>query len=128
VNAKRLQGIPFFEGLGEEVVNAVAARGQEASASEGDVLVRAGDYSNDLTIIVEGSARVEMDGRELATLGPGDIYGEAGVLTKEQRNATVTANDDMRLVVLSDFDVRRIRGEHPGFGRRVEQVAAQRSG
>jgi len=128
VNAKRLMGIPFFEGLGEEVVNAVAARGQEASASEGDVLVRAGDYSNDLTIIVEGSARVEVDGNELATLGPGDIYGEAGVLTKEQRNATVTADDDMRLVVLSDFDVRRIRGEHPEFGQRIEQVAAQRSG
>jgi hypothetical protein len=34
----------------------------------------------------------------------------------------------MRLVVLSDFDVRRIRGEHPEFGQRIEQVAAQRSG
>jgi CRP/FNR family cyclic AMP-dependent transcriptional regulator len=126
MNTKRLQEIPLFSGLDEEVAKAVTARADERSIAEGDALVRQGEYSPEMTIIDEGTARVEVDGTEIAQLGPGDVFGEAGLLRNEMRNATVTATSDMRIIVLSDFDLRRIKGDHPQFLERLEQVAQQR--
>ena len=128
MNTKRLQEIPLFAGLDEAVVRAVTARADERSIPEGKALVRQGEYSPEMTIIDEGTAKVEIDGNEVAQLGPGDVFGEAGLLRNEMRNATVTATSDMRVITLSDFDLRRIKGEHPQFVERLEQVAQQRGG
>ena len=127
MNVKRLQEIPLFHGLDESLVEAVCARADERSIPEGKVLVRQGEYSPEMTIIDEGSCRVEVDGREVAQLGAGDVFGEAGLLRNEMRNATVTATSDMRIITLSDFDLRRIKNEHPEFVARLEQLAEQRT-
>jgi CRP/FNR family cyclic AMP-dependent transcriptional regulator len=128
MNVKRLQEIPLFAGLDESLVEAVTARAEEHSIPEGKALVRQGEYSPEMTIIDEGTARVEIDGSEVASLGPGDVFGEAGLLHNEMRNATVTATSDMRIITVSDFDLRRIKGEHPQFVERLEQLAQQRAG
>jgi CRP-like cAMP-binding protein len=127
MNVKRLQEIPLFQGLDESVVKAVTARAEEHSVSEGHALVRQGEYSPEMTIIDEGTARVEIDGNQVAELGPGDVFGEAGLLHNQMRNATVTATSDMRVITISDFDLRRIKGEHPQFVERLEELAQQRS-
>lgn len=128
MNTKRLQEIPLFSGLDEALVKAVSARADERSIPEGKALVRQGEYSPEMTIIDEGTAKVEIDGNEVAQLGPGDVFGEAGLLRNEMRNATVTATSDMRIITISDFDLRRIKGEHPQFVERLERVAQQRGG
>ena len=94
MNMRRLAELSLFQGLDDDALRAVAAAVTEESVEAGRVLVREGDFSQDLTIIDEGSARVEHDGQELAQLGPGDVYGEAGLMNKEQRNATVVAVSD----------------------------------
>jgi CRP-like cAMP-binding protein len=127
MNTKRLQEIPLFSGLDEAVVSAVAARAEERSVPEGEALVRQGEYSPEMTIIDEGTASVDVDGSEVAQLGAGDVFGEAGLLHDDMRNATVTATTDMRVIVLSDFDLRRIKGDHPQFVERLEQLARRRS-
>lgn len=127
MNVKRLQEMPLFAGLDESLVKAVTARADERSISEGQALVKQGEYSPEMTIIDEGTARVEVDGSEVASLGPGDVFGEAGLLRNEMRNATVTATSDMRIITISDFDLRRIKGEHPEFVERLEQLAQQRT-
>jgi CRP/FNR family transcriptional regulator, cyclic AMP receptor protein len=127
MNMRRLAELPLFTGLDESALRAVAAAAVETSVEEGRVVVREGDYSEDLTIIDEGTARVEHEGALVAELGPGDIFGEAGVLGKELRNATVTAATDMRLIRLNSFDVNRLRGAHPELVHRIEELAASRS-
>ena len=127
MNMRRLGELPLFEGLDEEAMRAVAAAVVEESVEEGRVLVREGDFSQDLTIIDEGSARVEREGDVLATLGPGDTFGEQGLMSKTQRNATVVAAEDMRLIHLTKFDLNRIKGSHPELVARIDAIAAARS-
>jgi len=78
-------------------------------------------------VLDEGSARVEREGEVLATLGPGDTFGEQGLMAKTQRNATVVAAEDMRLIHMTKFDLNRIKGSHPEFVARIDAIAAERS-
>ena len=126
MNAKRLSELPLFEGLQEDDVNAVAKAAQEVSVQEGAELVREGDYSYDLTIIDEGQAEVVHEGQVVATLGPGDVFGEAGVLAKGQRNADVRATTPMRLITLTGWDLRRLRNRMPALEQRLNDLAAAR--
>ena len=127
MNMRRLAELPLFEGLDQKALETVAHSVKEQSVEEGRLLVREGDFSQDLTIIDEGSARVEHNGEVVAELGPGDVFGEAGLLGKELRNATVTAATDMRLILLDSFDVNRLKSDIPDIKDRLAKVAASRS-
>ena len=127
MNAKRLAELPLFEGLDDEALRTVSKVAQEVSVQDGAELVREGDYSYDLTIIDEGQAQVISDGQVVATLGPGDVFGEMGVLGKALRTATVTATTPMRLITLTGWDLRRLRGRIPVLEERVSALATDRS-
>jgi CRP/FNR family transcriptional regulator, cyclic AMP receptor protein len=127
VNMRRLAELPLFEGLDDDAIRAVGNTVTEESVEAGRIIVREGDYATDLTIIDEGTARVEHDGRELATLGPGEMFGEMGVLHKDQRNATVVATTDMRLIHMTSFDIKRLRGRYPEIMDRIQRTAEQRA-
>ena len=127
MNMRRLGELPLFQGLDRKVLDAVASTAVETSVEQGRILVRQGDFAQDLTIIDEGEARVEVDGQQVTTLGPGDVYGETGLLAKELRNATVVAATDMRLITLNVFDVNRLRRAHPELLQRLTQLAASRA-
>jgi CRP-like cAMP-binding protein len=127
MNEKRLADLPLFDGLDDEALRTVAKVAQEVSVSEGAELVREGDYSYELTIIDEGQAEVMHDGQVVATLGPGDVFGESGVLSKGMRNATVRASTPMRLITLTGWDLRRLRGRIPQLEDRISALAAERA-
>jgi CRP-like cAMP-binding protein len=126
MNTKRLSELPLFEGLDEDSLRAVAKSAHEISVDEGAELVREGDYSYELTIIDEGQADVMHDGQVVATLGPGDVFGEVGVVRKGVRNADVKASTPMRLITLTGWDLRRLRGRMPELSDRLEALAAER--
>jgi CRP-like cAMP-binding protein len=109
MDAQELGKIPLFSGLSEEDLRALSTYADEVSVSEGKHLVDQGGYAYDLFAIVDGKAEVTVDGQTVAELGPGDFFGEAGVLEKDQRNATVVAKTPMRLVTLTAWDLRRMR-------------------
>ena len=128
MNEKRLAEMPLFEGLDDESLRTVSKAAQEVSVQEGAELVREGDYSYNLTVIDEGQAEVVNDGEVVATLGPGDVFGEIGVLRKGLRNATVRAATPMRLITLTGWDLRRLRNRIPELEQRVSALATERSG
>jgi CRP-like cAMP-binding protein len=127
MNEKRLADLPLFEGLDDEALRTVSKVAQEVSVSEGAELVREGDYSYELSIIDEGQAEVVHDGQVVATLGPGDVFGESGVLSKSMRNADVRATTPMRLITLTGWDLRRLRTRIPELEERVSALAAERA-
>jgi CRP-like cAMP-binding protein len=128
MNQMRLAELPLFAGLDEDAIRTIAKTAHEVSVQEGAELVREGDYSYDLTVIDEGQAVVVNDGNVVATLGPGDVFGEAGVLKKGLRNATVRATTPMRLMTLSSWDLRRLRSRMPVLAERLSDLDAQRQG
>jgi CRP-like cAMP-binding protein len=126
MDAQELAKIPLFGDLSEEDLAAVATYADEVTVSEGKHLVDEGGYAYDLWAIIEGNAQVIVGGEVVAELGPGDFFGEAGVLEKQQRNATVVAKTRMRLVTLTGWDLRRMRKQLGPVMEKLEQAVDQR--
>ena len=122
-----LRNIPVFSDLDDDELASIAALAAEVSIPEGKELVREGDYSYDVLAIEEGTARVDRHGEHIADLGSGDVFGEMGVLKREQRNATVVATSPMLLVTLTSWDIRRLQKTAPKAVEHLRQVVAQRS-
>jgi CRP-like cAMP-binding protein len=127
MDAQELKQIPLFSDLPEEDLDALSTYVNEVTVSEGKHLVDEGGYAYDLFTIVEGTAQVIIGGEVVAELGPGDFFGEAGVLEKQQRNATVVAKTRMRLVTLTGWDLRRMRKQLGSVMDKLEKAIEQRS-
>jgi len=106
-----LRVVPLFAEMAPHDLKVIAAFASEDSVPAGATLMREGDYSNDLLAIESGTADVVQGDRTVAHLGPGDIVGEAGVLAKELRNASVVSTSPMRLIRLTTWEVKRLPAE-----------------
>ena len=127
MDAAVLKSVPFFGDLDESELNEVAAAATEMTVPEGKEVVTEGDYAVDLYIVEDGEAEVVRDGEAVATLGPGDFFGEAGVVEKAQRNATIRAATRMRLIVLDHWAFGRLQKSAPQTVDRIRQLVAERS-
>jgi CRP/FNR family cyclic AMP-dependent transcriptional regulator len=126
LDATRLKSIPLFEEVGDGELAQIAPFAQEVSVEAGKVLVREGDFSYEFMAIEDGTAEVTRGGEHVADLGPGDFFGEMGLLEKTLRNATVTAKSAMRLVTLTGWDLRRVERTAPQAIERVRAVLEER--
>lgn len=104
----RLRAIPVFASLDDGTLKGIATFATESSVPAGEHLVKEGDYAYEFMAIEEGEADVIRGGEQVATLGPGDFFGEIAVLEKTLRTASVVARTPMRLVTLSHWDLRRV--------------------
>jgi CRP/FNR family transcriptional regulator, cyclic AMP receptor protein len=127
VDARRLKQIPLFSDASDEELKQVAAFAQSKEVPDGEVVVEEGGFSRELLAIEEGTAEVTRDGEKIADLGPGDVFGEAGMLDDEMRSATVTATSRMRLISLGHFEVQRLKKDAPGVYRSIEELVEERS-
>ena len=122
----RLKAIPLFASLDDHDLQVIATFANETSVSEGEVLVREGDFSYELMAIEEGTAEVRKGPDSIAALKPGDFFGEVGVLNNEMRNATIVAKSPMRLITLTTWELKRMR-KMPGVMDRINEAIAARS-
>jgi CRP-like cAMP-binding protein len=129
MDANRLKQIAVFSELSDDELASVVPFANEASVSEGGTLVKEGDYSYEFIGIEEGEAEVTRGGEHIADLGPGDFFGEVGVLEKALRNSTVTAKKPMRIVTLTGWDLKRLERQAPAAMERIRSVLeARRTG
>ena len=103
-----LRAVPLFAEMADRDLRVIATFATEDSVPAGATLMREGDYSNEVLAIETGTADVLQGDRTVASLGPGDIVGEMGVLERELRNASVVATSPMRLVRMTNWDVKRL--------------------
>ena len=122
----RLKSIPLFQTVPDEELRQLAPFANEASVEQGRELVREGDFSYELFAIEEGEAEVLRDGEHLADLGPGDFFGEIGLLEKDLRTATVVAKTPMRLITLTGWDLKRMERTMPEAVAAVRKVLEER--
>jgi CRP/FNR family cyclic AMP-dependent transcriptional regulator len=128
LDATQLKRIPLFAEASDEELKQVAAFAQSKEAPEGEVVVSEGGFSRELLAIEEGTAEVTRDGEHIADLGPGDVFGEAGMLDNEMRSATVTATSRLKLISLGHFEVQRLKKNAPEVYARIEKLVEERSG
>jgi CRP/FNR family cyclic AMP-dependent transcriptional regulator len=126
LDASRLRSIPLFEEVGDEELSRMAPFANEVLVEEGKVLVREGDFSYEFMASEDGSADVMRGGEHLATLGPGDFFGEVGLLERTLRNATVAATTPIRLITLTGWDLKRVERTAPEAIERVRSALEER--
>ena len=108
MDPNRLKSIPIFSNLSDDEAKRLATFATETSAAQGQMLMKEGDYSVELIAIDEGTADVIQGGKTIATLKPGDLIGEMGLLERRPRNADVIASSPMRLIKLTHWEIRRM--------------------
>ena len=128
MDAVRLRRIPLFSDAPDNELSKVSAFAESVEFSDGVEIIREGDYSRALLAIEEGAVEVTRNGEHVADLGPGDIFGEAGVLNDALRNATVTATSPLKLIIMDQAEVQGLRDSAPALYARIEKLAAERSG
>ena len=122
----RLRSIPLFKDVPDDELSRIAPFADEVQVDSGTTLVREGDFSYDFFAIEEGEAEVTRSGEHVADLGPGDFFGEIGLLEKDLRNASVTAKSDMQLVTLDGWDMKRMEKAMPEAVEQVRRVVDSR--
>ena len=127
VDVARLRALPLFGELDQHDLMRLAAITREISVTAGDVLFAQGDVPYDVLVIEEGEVQVTRDdGERLATLGPGQVVGEMGLVEQQRRMATVTARTDVRAVVISAADLNVLAQEMPEVVGDIRATAEDR--
>jgi CRP/FNR family transcriptional regulator, cyclic AMP receptor protein len=109
----RLSGIPLFAGLKRREFDRISQLCTEIQVPAGRVLCREGEVGHEFFVLESGSASVSVDGKEVATVGPGDFFGELALLDAGPRNATVTATSDVSVLVLDRREFTGLLEDEP---------------
>ncbi len=88
--------------------------------------MRQGDPGRECFVIEEGTARASIRGRKTTKMGPGECFGEMALLHTAPRSATVTAESDMRLLVLTSREFSTLLEDLPSVGRKVLAAVGER--
>ncbi len=123
MDPSRLRAIPLFSSLADAEARKLATFATETSVAEDQILMKQGDYSTDLIAIEEGTADVVRDGQKIASVGPGDLIGEMGLLSRDLRTASVIATSPMRIIKLTHWEVARMSEDTVD---RIKEIIAQR--
>ena len=127
MDVSALKSTPLFADVPEEALAKVATFATLESVAQGKTIIREGGYSNDFYVIEDGTVKVEREGDHLADLGPGDVFGEQGLLEKQERSATVTATSPVRLIRIEHWELSRMRQAMPEVVEELRNKVGQRS-
>jgi CRP-like cAMP-binding protein len=94
---------------------------------KGKTIFSSGDTGDKVYFIVKGEATVERDGTSLATLRDGEVFGEAALLTKQPRNATLSAASALDVVAVSREAFQELLGHLPGVRQAMQEITKTRS-
>ena len=120
------QASPFAT-LDGERLRRLASRLERLSVPAGDPIVRQGEAGDACYLLRDGSVEIlaRKEGgeeRNLATLGPGSLFGEAALLTDAPRNATVRALEPCELLALRRDDLLEVLGADRKAGERMLEL------
>ena len=126
MDAKALEGIGAFSGLSKEELEKLARWTFEVDVAAGEDLTKEGRLAHEFFVIEDGAAEVRQNGERIAELGAGDFFGEIGLLETQRRTATVTATTQLRVIVMSAQEFRRLEQELPAVADRVRSAIRAR--
>lgn len=116
---EQLKEVPLFSSLNQKELAQVARHVDEVEVAQGHALTTEGQMGKEFGLILEGSASVRRGDRKIATLGPGDFFGEMSLLDSYPRSASVIADEPCVLLVMHSKDFSSVLNEVPAISRKL---------
>jgi CRP/FNR family cyclic AMP-dependent transcriptional regulator len=131
VSTTVLKSVPMFASFSPDQLRALVAMIMRRSAPRGSAILQEGAVADALYVVVSGRVKVMMgeeDGKEtiLSILGPGEFFGEMGLIDDNPRSATVMAIEPCELLAITRRDFRRCLLENPELAMAVMRVLVRR--
>jgi CRP-like cAMP-binding protein len=127
MDESRLREIPVFAGLSKKQRKLVAHSADEIDVEPGIYMCREGESAYEFFAIVKGTAKVVRGDQYLNELGPGDFFGEMGLLAKAPRNASVIVKSPVTAVVMTGPAFRHIAREMPEVAKKIRRAIEERA-
>jgi len=124
--ADTLAGFTLFADLTTPQLLGVAHTFEETFFPEGQRILRQGLTGSGFYVILDGEAKVIVDGADRAILSKGDFFGEVSILLGEPPSADVVATRPLRCIVLAGTGVEPFLVAHPQVMFRMLQAQARR--
>jgi CRP-like cAMP-binding protein len=120
-----LAQVPLFRDLNQRQLRKLAKGFKEKAFAPGRTVVREGHMDGvGFFVIAEGQAAVSVSGQTVATIGPGEYFGEMAMITEQARGATVTAETPLRCLMMAFWDFRRFAKDNPDVSWKLLQHLA----
>jgi phosphoenolpyruvate synthase/pyruvate phosphate dikinase len=120
-----LTSVPLFAGLSDDEVDRIATLCKARRFAPGDVVIREGSGGASFYVIDSGEASVSIRGDEVATLGPGDHFGEIALIDEGARTATITATNDLVCQGMTLWEFRPLVQANGAIGWTIMQTLAR---
>ena len=117
VSTTVLKSVPLFATVPDEQLRALVSAVSRRSAPRASTIMGAGDQIDCLYIVISGRLKVMMadsEGKEviLSLLGPGEFFGEMGLIDDSPRSASVVATEPCELLAITKRDFKRCLAEN----------------
>jgi CRP-like cAMP-binding protein len=126
MDASQLKSIPLFDGVGDDVLARWAGCFQETELLTGAGLAREGDFAYKFFVVLDGEVEVLRDFEHVAKLGPGEFFGEMGLVNHEPRNARIVAETRCRVAWMMGWDFESLTKESPELAAKIQRVVDER--
>jgi len=124
----KLDHIDRFSDLSDKEVAKIASAGTYVTVPADWALMGEGTASDKAYLLISGEVSVRKDGKEVATLGPGDIFGEMGIINHKLRTATVVSMSRLEALHFTKDQVEELEQQIPAFRAALEASTTERSG
>ncbi len=126
-----LRNVPLFSGLDESELQRLSQVAVRRRAGRNEQVVRAGEDAESLIVLLTGRAKVtnfDEEGREiiLAWLGPGEFFGEMGLIDGSPRSASVVAVEPCELLTIGKAEFQRCMQENFQVAQKLMQILVRR--
>ena len=123
-----LKKFDLFKDVDESKLSKIAPFTMLVEFPDGKTIIQEGGYSNDFYAIESGTAKVERGGETIAEIGPGAVFGEQGLLERQERSASVVATSALRALKIEHWEIPRMRKAMPEVLEVLQKTIEERSG
>jgi CRP/FNR family transcriptional regulator, cyclic AMP receptor protein len=122
----QLRGVQMFAACTDKELAQIARACDELTVEADSTVVEEGTPGEGFYLIVSGDAEVTRGGRRVATVGPGQYFGELSLLDEAPRNASVKALTKMDLLQLKRREFSAVLDSWPGVAHKLLEQMARR--